>query len=138
MSRSRFTIVLSILVSAVVFSSTLIAHAQPGEGRGRRGPGGSGFGGGPRPLTSIRLARADEVAAALKLTDDQKDKVAKINDKLRDDVQKGFEGGNGFEKMRELYQAAAAELAEVLDDGQEKRLMGILIQVNGATATADP
>jgi Spy/CpxP family protein refolding chaperone len=134
MIRPRFNVVSAVAAAAVVLASTLVASAQPGEGEGRRR---GGFGG-PRPLTSIRLARADEVAAALSLTDEQKDKVAKINDQLRDDVQKGFESGNGFEKMRELYQAAAAELAEVLDDNQEKRLMGILIQVNGAGATVDP
>jgi Spy/CpxP family protein refolding chaperone len=132
MSYPRFKIVLGVLVSAIVFTSTLVANAQPSERRGR-----GGFGG-PRPITSIRLAGADEVAAALKLTDEQKDKIAKINEQLQDDVRKGFESGNGFEKMRELYQAAAADLAEVLDDDQEKRLMGILIQVNGAGATADP
>jgi Spy/CpxP family protein refolding chaperone len=135
MFRPRIKAVLGIVAGAVVLASALVASAQPGEREGRRAPGGFG---GPRPVTSIRLARADEVAAALSLTDDQKEKVAKINDQLRDDIQKGFESGNGFEKMRELYQAAAAELAEVLDDNQEKRLMGILIQVNGAGATADP
>ena len=56
------------------------ATAQPDGGSGRRGRGfgRSGFG-----LTPVQLATMDEVQAALQLTDEQEDKVNRINDDLR-------------------------------------------------------
>jgi Spy/CpxP family protein refolding chaperone len=84
------------------------------------------------------LATADEVQAALKLSDDQQDKVAEINEKLRDDVREAFQGGGGFEQMQQLNDDASAKLADVLDDSQRKRLMGIVIQVNGPGALIEP
>jgi hypothetical protein len=115
-----------------------VAEAQR-EGRGR---GGRGFGGrgGFGSISAVQLvAEAEEVQSALKLTDDQMTKVEEINDQLREDRRDLFgQGGGGgdFRAMREemekLNQEASAKLAEVLDEGQQKRLMGIQIQVNGA------
>ena len=137
MKRHQLNMIFAVATSAIVVAMSQVSLAQPGEGRGdRRGPEGRAFGSGP--LSSVRLAATDEVAAALKLTDEQSDQIAKINQQLREDVRAAFDGGGGREKMRELYGEAAAKLAEILDDAQEKRLMGIVIQVNGANATNDP
>lgn len=132
MRRFSRTVLAMFAAVAIVAMISQVVVAQPEQGR--RGRGG-GFGG---PPTSVRLATIEEVQKALKLTDEQKDKIGKISDQLRDDVRKAFDGGNGFEKMQDLYKDASAKLNEVLDEGQQKRLMGISIQVNGAGATVDP
>lgn len=125
-----------VVALAVVVAMAQLAEAQRdegGRGRGRGGSGGRGF-----PISSVRLATADEVQAALKLTDVQKDQVEEINDQLRDDVRGIFQGGGGFEEMQKLNQEASAKLAAALDETQNKRLMGILVQVNGPNALAEP
>jgi Spy/CpxP family protein refolding chaperone len=109
------------------------ALAQPGEGRG-----GRGFRGGMFPPSALRLATAEEVAADLKLSDEQKDKIAEINKDFEATLREAFQGGGGREKMQELMEDSAAKLAEVLDDAQEKRMVGIVIQLSGANATMDP
>jgi hypothetical protein len=114
-------------VSAMAISQA--ALAQPGEGR-------RGFR--DRPPSALRLVTADEVAADLKLSDEQKEKIAEINEHFYKNLREAFGDGGGLEKMRELMEDSAAKLAEVLDDAQEKRLAGIVIQVNGAIAMMDP
>jgi Spy/CpxP family protein refolding chaperone len=111
-----------------------VSLAQPAEGgRGRGGRDrGPGMGGGPP--TGARLLALKEVQDALKLTDDQKDKL----DKIRDEVRQAFQDGGGREKMQEIMKSTAVKIDEVLDDGQKKRLAGIMVQVNGASAVADP
>jgi len=105
--------------------------AQREEGRRGRG----GFGG---PPSGARLLALKEVQSALKLTDEQNSKIGKINDQMREDARKAMEDGGGQEKMRELMTATTAKINEVLDEGQQKRLMGIFIQVSGANAALDP
>jgi hypothetical protein len=92
----------------------------------------------------VQLAGAEEVQTELKLTEDQITKVDEINDQLRDDRRELFQGGGGGgdfaamrEEMEKLNAGAAAKLAEVLDAGQQKRLMGLQIQVNGAEMLLD-
>lgn len=127
----------TIAAAVIVAMVSQVAVAQREEGRGGRGgrERGPGDGGGP---SSVRLATMKEVQTALKLTDEQKEKIGKINDQMRDDVRKAFEDGNGRDKMQELNESASGKLHEVLDEGQQKRLMGILIQIGGANATIDP
>ena len=57
---------------------------------------------------------------------------------MREDVRKAMEDGGGREKMQELMASTTAKINEVLDEGQQKRLMGIFIQVSGADAALDP
>jgi Spy/CpxP family protein refolding chaperone len=118
-----------VAAAAIGLAVAQLAVAQ------REGPrrGGRGF-----PLSAARLATADEVQAALKLSDEQKDKIAAINDELRDDVREAFQSGGGLEQMQELNEKASAKLAEVLDEGQQKRLMGVLVQLNGPGALMEP
>jgi Spy/CpxP family protein refolding chaperone len=125
-------VVAGLLIAAM---ATQTALAQREEGRRGRGPGGGMFG----PPTASALMRAKEVQEALKLTDEQKDKVEKINDENREEMRKLFQdGGMDRDKMVEVAKKTSEQISEVLDDGQEKRLMGILIQVSGAAAVSDP
>jgi hypothetical protein len=121
---------------AIVVAMAQVAEAQR-EG-GRRG-GRFGRGGG---ISSVQLvSQSEEVQAALNLTEEQKGKAEEINDQFRDDVRDLFQagGGGGFprEEMQKLNQETSAKLAEILDEAQQKKLMGILIQVNGANALFD-
>ena len=123
------------LVVVAVFSQVSVAQREEGRrGRGGR-EGGPGMGG---PPTAGRLLGLKEVQAALNMTDEQKDKVEKINDEMREDMREAFQDGGGREKAQEIMKSTTAKIDEVLDDGQKKRLAGIMIQVNGASAVADP
>jgi Spy/CpxP family protein refolding chaperone len=126
---------------AIVVLMAQVAEAQR-EG-GRRGRGGRGFG---RIISSVQLvAESDEVRTALNVTPDQEEKIETINDELRDARREALDGGRGggdfraaMEEMEKLNQEASGKLAEVLEDDQEKRLLGISIQVNGAAALNEP
>ncbi len=111
-----------------------VSLAQPGEGRRGRGPGG-GFGGPPTP---VRLLGVKEVQDALKLTDEQKTKITDLNDKVREEVRSAMQDGGGREKVQKLMDETTAKVKEILDEGQQKRLLGIFVQVNGANAVANP
>jgi Spy/CpxP family protein refolding chaperone len=134
-SRTGWTVLAAVAMVA------MLAQVSLAQQQGRRGRGGrdGGFGGGGGMMSGVRLATLEPVQKALNLTDDQKDKIKKINDDMRDELRKAFgDGGGGREKMQELNADASKKLNEVLDEGQQKRLMGVLIQVAGAAATADP
>ncbi|MFO0789426.1 MAG: hypothetical protein U0805_08210 [Pirellulales bacterium] len=125
---------LLIAAAAVVALMAQVSLAQREGGRGGRGFGG-GMGGPPTPA---RLLMLKEVQDALKLTDDQKDKLKQINDDMRDALRKAMDDGSGREKMQELMASTTTKVNEVLDEGQQKRLLGIFVQVNGANAALDP
>jgi Spy/CpxP family protein refolding chaperone len=128
-TRTSLAMLAALAIVAIVSQSSL---AQPGQGRGGRG----GFG---RPVTPVQLvATQDSVQKALKVTDEQKEKIGKINDQVREDMRKAFEEGNAREKFQEINASASSKLNEVLDEGQQKRLMGILIQVVEANAVFEP
>jgi Spy/CpxP family protein refolding chaperone len=113
----------------------MVSQVAMAQGQGRRGRGGGMFG----PPTAGRILGAKEVQDALKLTDDQKTKIAKINDDSRIKIREAFQDGGGDpDKMMEIAKDTSNKINEVLDAGQQKRLVGILIQVNGASAIADP
>jgi Spy/CpxP family protein refolding chaperone len=114
----------------------MLAEVSLAQQAGRRGRGiGGGFGG---PPSSARLLALKEVQDALKLTDDQKSKIGAINDQMREEIRKAMQDGGGREKVQEMIASITAKINEVLDEGQQKRLMGIFIQVNGAAAALDP
>jgi Spy/CpxP family protein refolding chaperone len=117
---------------ALVTVMAQVASAQPG---GRRG---GGFG-----MLSMRLATFDQVQSDLKMTDDQKAKVAEIDDQLRSSRDELFQQrpedfNAAMEKMDKLNRGAADKLSDVLDKGQLKRLAGIDVQVSGPQALNDP
>jgi Spy/CpxP family protein refolding chaperone len=132
-------VLVATLAMFVVVSQTALAQREEGR-RGGRGGRGVGFGAG-----ALQLATNEQVQKALKATDEQKDKIKDINDGMREERGKLFEAGRDAggqdavrEKMQELTASATKKLNEVLDEGQQKRLMGIQIQVNGASAIMDP
>ncbi|HEX3602435.1 MAG TPA: hypothetical protein VHU84_19935 [Lacipirellulaceae bacterium] len=133
-SSKGWAMVAGLVIVAMV---SQVALAQQGQGRRNRGGGGpGGFGGGPP--SSARLLGLKEVQDALKLTDDQKGKIDKLNDEVREEMRKAMQDGGGREKVQELMASTTTKVNEILDAGQQKRLMGIEIQVNGAGAAADP
>jgi Spy/CpxP family protein refolding chaperone len=122
---------------AIVVLMAEVAQAQGGR-RGRFGRGGFG-----RYIAPVQLvAEADEVRTALNVTPEQEEKIETINDERRDAVQEAYGGGGGrraaMEEVEKLNQEASAKLAEVLETDQQKRLLGISIQVNGAAALNEP
>jgi Spy/CpxP family protein refolding chaperone len=141
MSRIPGRVLWTVGTLAIVVAMAQVAEAQR-EG-GRRGGRGFGGRGGFGAISAVQLAAdSEEVQTALNLNEDQMAKVEEINDQLRDDRRELFQGGGGdFRAMREdmekLNTEANAKLAEVLDDNQKKRLMGIQIQVNGANMLLD-
>ena len=141
MSYLKGRVAWSLVAMAVVLLMAQVAEAQRGEGRGR-GRGGRGMMGRFIPTVQLAAESAD-VQAALSLTDEQKSQVDGINDKLREsrrDIFDRREGdfGAAREEMQKLQEEASAQLAEVLNDDQHKRLLGISIQVNGAAALNEP
>jgi Spy/CpxP family protein refolding chaperone len=131
----------AITVAAVIAMVSQIAVAQNESGRrGRGGRGGAGGPGGFGGLTMSRLVTLDKVQGALKLTDDQKSKIEKINDDARDEMRQEFQSGErpNFEKIQKMRASTAEKVNGLLDEGQRKRLMGIYIQVLGAGAVMDP
>ena len=119
---------------AIVLTMAHVAEAQRGEGgRGGRG-GGRGFGRGGFAITTVQLATAEEVQEGVKLSDEQKDKVASINEDFRDQLGELFRQGGDprdtQEERQKLMQETQAKLAETLDEAQNKRLLGILAQVD--------
>jgi Spy/CpxP family protein refolding chaperone len=128
-SRQGWAMMAVLLIIAMV-SQVSLAQREEGR-RGRGGPGGG-------MMSGVRLATLEPVQTALKVTDEQKDKIKTINADLRDGMDKSRDEGGGREKMQELTEDAGKKLNEVLDEGQQKRLMGILVQVAGPAAIADP
>ena len=116
--RGKMAVAVAGLV--LVTAAAQIASAQPGGQRGR----GMGFG-----APSLRLATLDKVQSELKLSDEQKTKIADISEGLR---------SADRQSRRQAAQDAADKLAEVLDKDQAKRLAGIDIQVMGPQALHDP
>lgn len=121
------------LVIVAMVSQVALAQRERGRGGRDGGPGGGMMG----QLSAGRLLRAKEVQEALKLTDEQKEKITKINDDASEAMREAFQDG-GREKIAEITKETSAKVNEVLDDGQEKRLMGIMIQVNPVAALMDP
>jgi Spy/CpxP family protein refolding chaperone len=139
---SRFSGRVSWVLAAVAIIALMAEVAEAQREGGRRGRGGRGrFGG---PISSVQLlARSDEVRTALNVTPEQEEKIEVISDELGDAQREVYNNREGdrraaMEEIQKLNQEASAKLAEVLDADQQKRLLGISIQVNGAAALSDP
>jgi Spy/CpxP family protein refolding chaperone len=115
-----------------------VAQNEEGKrGRGGRGAGGPGGMGGPPSMA--RLAMIPKVQEALKITDEQKTKIEKINADSRKEMREASSGDRPDpEKMRKMRDGVSDKLKEVLNADQQKRLIGIFIQVMGPGAVMDP
>jgi Spy/CpxP family protein refolding chaperone len=127
-SKTGWTMVAALVIVSMV-SQVSLAQREEGR-RGRGGPGGA--------PSAARLLAIKEVQTALKLTDDQTSKLEKINEEARDEIRKAMQDGGDRAKMQELTAATTKKVNEVLDEGQQKRLLGIFVQVAGAGAINDP
>ncbi len=144
MKRFSGKLLAIVVAFAVLAMAAQLAVAQnegrrsrDGRGRGPGGPGGpGGFGG----MASIaRLATIEKVQEVLKLTDDQKTKIEKINTDFFKEMREAFDGDRPSpEKMRKLREEQNDKLKEVLDADQQKRLTGVFVQLMGAAAVMDP
>jgi Spy/CpxP family protein refolding chaperone len=123
-----------LAVAALVLALTVPAFAQ------RQGRGRGGFG----PQMGPGLLLNKSVQDELKLTDDQKSSLTKIQTKQREEMKKAFESGDK-EKMREAFQTIQqesnkeiAKVANTLSADQKKRFKQIRVQVGGLAAFSDP
>jgi Spy/CpxP family protein refolding chaperone len=154
MRRRFFTIACTLAVAAMFAAAADSASAQGGGGRGGRGGRGFGglFGGRGGATHQIQLAALPEVEANLKLTDDQKTKVADLSDEFQEERRAQFQGGGGggggggfggglSEEARaaraKMNADFAAKLNEILDEAQQKRIQEIYVQVNGTNLLTD-
>ncbi len=135
---SRFLAACTGVAVIAIVAQVAIAQNERGQrNRGGRGGGPGGMGG---PVSMARLASIDKVQDALKLTDDQKAKIKTISDEGRKQMEEMRSAGGqpDFEKMRKIGEDSTAKVNAVLDEGQQKRLMGIFVQVAGTRAVMDP
>jgi hypothetical protein len=93
-------------------------------------------------VSNVQLASLPEVQVELKMNDQQKEQVDKINDKLGEDRQELI--GTGFDRwkeirgrLKELERGASKQVEELLEPAQRKRLQEISIQQNGPRALRD-
>ena len=130
MTRVRNKMPLVVTSLALIFVMSQVGSAQ--ERRGRRGFS--------RTTSTVRLAGIEQVQTELKLSDEAKAAITKVNEDLRTEGRELFQGGfseETREKYAKLTSAASKKVGESLDDGQRKRLQQIYIQVNGATVLSD-
>jgi periplasmic protein CpxP/Spy len=124
-----------LAAAALVLALAVPTFAQR-QGRGGRG----GFGMGQQGPTLIFNKSVQE---ELKLTDDQKTSVTKLQGKQREAMQKAREDAGGdFAKMQEAMQAFRQEMGKeintILKPEQQKRFKQIQVQVGGAQALQSP
>lgn len=91
---------------------------------------------------AVSLAQLEEVQTELKLTDDQKAKVTKLNADLSEERRAAREDAGGdFDKMRKevalLNIEFDKEFAAALDEAQRTRAQEIYVQVNGPVTLTD-
>jgi hypothetical protein len=92
---------------------------------------------------TVTLAQLEEVQKELKLTDEQKTKAADLQQRLNDERQTIWQDAAGdWDQVRVEMNKLNAEIAKefngALDEGQQKRLREIFVQVNGPAALQDP
>ncbi len=115
----------SLLTAGLVVLVASPAFAQP-PARGMR----------PAP-TAASLLRQDKVKTELKLTDDEKEKIAKITDKYKDDLA-AARSSQDRDKTRELTKSMNADMEKalptILNADQTKRLDQLVVQASGFDA----
>jgi Spy/CpxP family protein refolding chaperone len=147
----------SVAACGVLLAATLADAQQPGQGRGRGGPG---FGGGFGPQGKLQLVNNDAVQKDLALKEDQVGKVKELGDQVREEMRAGGSGAGSFADFQNLSQEerdkriAEAQtrreesakkindkflplLSEILTEEQETRLQQIVWQANGVEALVD-
>ncbi len=130
MLRKRLLACISCALCILNISSGLALSQQ-------RGGGGRG----PQTRARYELATLPEVQSDLKLTDDQKKLAKDLLAKQREKRQSFTQGGD-FQAMRAELAKMNAELdtefMAKLDEKQNARMHGLIVQVNGVAALMDP
>lgn len=131
-----FVIVAAVLVAAT--SSTSNAAIDDGLSRENEGVAEGARPARTRMLVQhpITLAQLEDVAGELKLSDEQKKKIAELADEMQQERQAIFQSAAGdFDmirrEMNDLNAQMEDELNEALDESQRKRIKEIYVQVNG-------
>jgi DNA-binding MarR family transcriptional regulator len=141
-------------VVLVALISGMSEAAQRGGG-GQGGRGGFGFGGGfggGMGAGLVQLAQNEAVAKAIEVLDDQKEKIGKLAESLRNQPREGgrpdFQNMSDEERQKAFADMRArmekqteegnAKLAEILVEPQMKRLREISLQLRGTGALSDP
>ncbi len=132
MNRAPHALLVCLASLGLLLVSTSSAGAQQRRGLNRL------FG----VIPSVTLAQLEEVQADLKLTDEQKTKVASLNEDLSEERRAAREDAGGdFEKMRKEINLLNAEFTKefnaALDEAQQKRSHEIYLQANGPVALSD-
>ncbi len=144
----RWRTLICLATCSLVFATT--ALGQGFRGGGPDGPRGPGFGGpGGDPMGSVMLIGSPEVQQELKLSDEQKPKVADVIGKMQEQSRTVFEGFNfqevftleenerdeRFAKMRTqmegITKQAEERLAKILDKSQSSRFSELQLQRGG-------
>lgn len=144
----KLNLIIAGAAVVALLSMPLVAEAQ---GRGQGGQNRGGFGQG-RGMTmqmnkSMLLVRND-VQKDLKLTDDQKAQLKKIQEEadakrqaMMEEMRASGGGGGDFQAIREKFEAMQAEtdaaIMKVLTEDQKKRLDQISLQFAGYRALND-
>lgn len=99
-------------------------------------PRGAGF---ARGVPILFLLRSDVVQADLKLSDEQKESITKLQDKAREarSELQGLSGQERQTKLQELRKDQDEKIGGILNDKQKARLKEIGLQQSGAFALAN-
>lgn len=135
----------------VMVALTTVATAQPQGGRGGLGGPGMFRGGGMGEMGGLMYLRSEQVQKELNLTEEQKDKLRALGEKLGEQMRERFSGMRDLseqqrrERFQEMQKDAAKraeetrkELAGILKPEQFKRLRQIELQQQGAAALMRP
>lgn len=131
------TIGLLSLAFAVCVSSALVAQEE-GRGRGRGGPGfggGMGMGMSGGALELLGLLRMEEVQKELGMTPETYKSLQEALPDLRSVFQASE--GDRAAKLKEANAKAQDVIDEALSPKQQKRLLGLLVQQQGARAVTN-
>ena len=128
------TLRLLAIVGAVAVACALMAQGR-GQGRGFMRGGGS----------PVQLLNRTDVQTDLKLSDDQKTKITALNDQMRQDMQNAFQNaqasgdqGSTRTAMQQIGDKYRPQFEAILSADQNKRLLGIYVQMNGNRSVSDP
>jgi Spy/CpxP family protein refolding chaperone len=133
-SRFMFGSLIAVTLCGLAACDSSTAQDNP---PGRRGQGRFGMGGAGG--SALGLLRIDVVQNDLKLTDDEKASIQKLQDAARDNrtALQGLSGEERTAKMQEIAKDQDAKIAGILDDKQKARLKEIRLQSRGAQALTD-
>src|SRR5579862_1807097 len=130
----------NLIVTCAALLLAVTAMAQGGGGQGRGGFGRGMMGADP---TGTMLLQRPDVQKELNINDDQKTKIAALQDKMRTDMRDVFQNSNGDqtamrEGMQKLMAQTGKDAQAILTKEQATRLKEVNIQLAGNQAATFP